>query len=174
MTWSSDAAVTVVIAAEGYPDRPRAGDPVEGCEDVPAADGQPVVVPLQDADPRRVGGSVTAHCDREVPEIDDEEPARADARCFSGEPVALPAPARVVRDEAQPDVVAALADAGFEDQLLLSHDVCLTSDLAAYGGPGYAYLLTGFRERMDEAGLPGSLWRRLLVDNPRRALTGGP
>ncbi len=38
LTWSSDAAVTVVIAAEGYPARPRAGDPVEGCEDVTDAD----------------------------------------------------------------------------------------------------------------------------------------
>lgn len=72
------------------------------------------------------------------------------------------------------DWIAALADAGHDDRLLLSHDVCLTSDLAAYGGPGYAYLLTGFRERMAEAGFPDALWRRLVVDNPRRALTGGP
>lgn len=70
--------------------------------------------------------------------------------------------------------ITALADAGLEDRLLLSHDVCLTTDLAAYGGPGYAYLLTGFRERMADAGLPESLWHRLVVDNPRRALTGDP
>jgi phosphotriesterase-related protein len=68
--------------------------------------------------------------------------------------------------------IAALVDAGFERRLLLSHDVCLTSDLAAYGGPGYAYLLTGFRDRMLEAGFPESLLTTLFVDNPRRALTG--
>jgi phosphoribosylamine--glycine ligase len=37
--WSEDAAVTVVIAAEGYPAAPRAGDPVEGLAEVAAQDG---------------------------------------------------------------------------------------------------------------------------------------
>ena len=68
--------------------------------------------------------------------------------------------------------IGALIDAGLEDRLLLSHDVCLTSDLAAYGGPGYDYLLTGFRARMLDAGFPETLVARLMIDNPRRALTG--
>lgn len=68
--------------------------------------------------------------------------------------------------------VAALLDAGLGHRLLLSHDVCLTGDLAAYGGPGYAYLLTGFRERMRAHGCTEAVITSLLVDNPRRALTG--
>ncbi len=68
--------------------------------------------------------------------------------------------------------ITRLVDAGFDGRLLLSQDVCLTSDLAAYGGPGYAYLVTGFRDRMLEAGFPERLLRTLFVDNPRRALTG--
>ena len=56
--------------------------------------------------------------------------------------------------------------------MLLSQDVCLTTDLAAYGGPGYAYLLTGFRERLRSAGFPESALTLLLEHNPRRALTG--
>jgi phosphotriesterase-related protein len=70
------------------------------------------------------------------------------------------------------DWIAALVDAGFEGRLLLSHDVCLTSDLAAHGGPGYAYLLTGFRQRLLARGVPAGLVDTLMVDNPRRALTG--
>jgi phosphotriesterase-related protein len=70
------------------------------------------------------------------------------------------------------DWIRALVDAGLERRVLLSHDVCLTSDLAAYGGPGYAYLLTGFRDRMRQAGFPDTLVTTLLVDNPRKALTG--
>ena len=31
--WSDDAVVTVVLAAAGYPDRPRTGDPIEGLAD---------------------------------------------------------------------------------------------------------------------------------------------
>jgi phosphoribosylamine--glycine ligase len=30
LEWSPDAAVTVVVAAKGYPQSPRTGDPVEG------------------------------------------------------------------------------------------------------------------------------------------------
>ena len=40
LRWHRTAAVTVVVAAEGYPDTPRAGDPVEGLEaagEVPGA-----------------------------------------------------------------------------------------------------------------------------------------
>ncbi len=70
--------------------------------------------------------------------------------------------------------IGSLFDAGLEGRLLLSHDVCLTTDLAAYGGPGYAYLLTGFRERFLAAGYPDSALLTLLEVNPRRALDGEP
>jgi phosphotriesterase-related protein len=66
----------------------------------------------------------------------------------------------------------ALADAGFLDRVLLSHDVCLRSNLAAFGGPGYAYVPTTFADRLRSAGFDDGDLRRLLVDNPRRALTG--
>ncbi|MCX4747597.1 phosphoribosylamine--glycine ligase [Kitasatospora sp. NBC_01287] len=39
LRWSEDAAVTVVVAAEGYPAAPRSGDPIEGLEKAEAADG---------------------------------------------------------------------------------------------------------------------------------------
>jgi predicted metal-dependent phosphotriesterase family hydrolase len=68
--------------------------------------------------------------------------------------------------------IRSLFDAGLEHRLLLSQDVCLTTDLVAYGGPGYAYLLTGFRERLRSAGFPESALTLLLERNPRRALTG--
>jgi phosphoribosylamine--glycine ligase len=37
LEWSPDAAVTVVVAAKGYPESPRTGDPIDGLEDA----GQP-------------------------------------------------------------------------------------------------------------------------------------
>jgi len=69
--------------------------------------------------------------------------------------------------------VKALVAAGFEDRLLLSQDVCLRSNLAAMGGSGYSYVITGFRERLLQAGLGEELITRFLVENPRRALTNG-
>ena len=71
-------------------------------------------------------------------------------------------------------MIGSLFDAGLEGRLLLSHDVCLTTDLAAYGGPGYGCLLTGFRERFRRAGSAESALLTLLEVNPRRALSGQP
>ncbi|WP_035799464.1 phosphoribosylamine--glycine ligase [Kitasatospora mediocidica] len=39
LRWDDGAAVTVVVAAEGYPAAPRSGDPIEGLEKAEAADG---------------------------------------------------------------------------------------------------------------------------------------
>ncbi len=38
LRWSSDAAVTVVIASHNYPGTPRTGDPIEGLDEVAAQD----------------------------------------------------------------------------------------------------------------------------------------
>jgi phosphoribosylamine---glycine ligase len=39
LRWSEGAAVTVVVAAEGYPEAPRGGDPITGLDAAEAADG---------------------------------------------------------------------------------------------------------------------------------------
>ena len=67
-----------------------------------------------------------------------------------------------------------LFDAGLEGRLLVSQDVCLTSDLAAHGGPGYAYLFSRFRDRLLAVGLPESALTQLFQANPQRALAGLP
>ncbi|MFF5783930.1 phosphoribosylamine--glycine ligase [Streptomyces sp. NPDC012693] len=38
LSWSDDAAVTVVIASHNYPDTPRTGDPIEGLDEVAEKD----------------------------------------------------------------------------------------------------------------------------------------
>ncbi|MFB6893231.1 phosphoribosylamine--glycine ligase [Kitasatospora sp. NPDC056327] len=44
LRWDEGAAVTVVIAAEGYPAAPRTGDPIEGLAGAEAADGTAYVL----------------------------------------------------------------------------------------------------------------------------------
>ncbi|HET8604985.1 MAG TPA: hypothetical protein VFM09_13735 [Marmoricola sp.] len=65
-----------------------------------------------------------------------------------------------------------LAEHGHLDQVLLSQDVCLRSDLRASGGPGYTYVVTAFADVLREAGFSEDELHLLLVENPRRALTG--
>jgi predicted metal-dependent phosphotriesterase family hydrolase len=50
--------------------------------------------------------------------------------------------------------------------------VCYRSDLATYGGSGYAFLSTELHHYFDEAGLSDADFQQIMVDNPRRALTG--
>jgi phosphotriesterase-related protein len=61
---------------------------------------------------------------------------------------------------------------GWEDHLLVSQDVCLKSQLRAFGGGGYDHLLVDIAPRLEAAGLDPLEVEALLVDNPRRALTG--
>ncbi len=61
---------------------------------------------------------------------------------------------------------------GWEDRLLLSQDVCLKSQLRAFGGGGYDHLLVDIPARLEAAGLDPLEVDALVVDNPRRALTG--
>ena len=43
LVWSSDAAVTVVVAAAGYPEAPRTGDRIDGLDDAAAVEGASVL-----------------------------------------------------------------------------------------------------------------------------------
>ena len=44
LRWSDGAAVTVVVASEGYPQAPRTGDPIEGLAEAESADGKAYVL----------------------------------------------------------------------------------------------------------------------------------
>jgi phosphotriesterase-related protein len=66
--------------------------------------------------------------------------------------------------------VLALIEAGHGDQLLLSHDIAYKTGLVKYGGYGYHHLLVNVVPRLRAKGVDDAGIRRLLVDNPARAL----
>ncbi len=66
-----------------------------------------------------------------------------------------------------------LLDGGFGDRILLSQDVCHDSQLQAYGGNGYTYLLATFLPRLREAGVGEPAIEQMTVGNPRRILSVG-
>lgn len=77
-------------------------------------------------------------------------------------------------DEWRADRLAALADEGHLGRLLVSSDVCKRPALAAYGGGGYAHVLRSFLPLLRGRGFGEAEIGRLLVDNPRAVLAGGP
>ncbi|WP_170285637.1 phosphotriesterase family protein [Microbacterium rhizomatis] len=70
------------------------------------------------------------------------------------------------------DHLKALIDAGYEEQLLLSHDVFQRSHQAALGGPGFVFLFDEFAGHAERAGISRESLHRIHTVNVRRALFG--
>jgi predicted metal-dependent phosphotriesterase family hydrolase len=66
-----------------------------------------------------------------------------------------------------------LIEAGYLEQLLISQDTCVDRHLTVYGGEGYAYLITKFREELRDNGISDEQFEILTIHNPRRMLGGG-
>jgi len=66
--------------------------------------------------------------------------------------------------------LVALLDLGYEDQVMLSHDVCTKVQLVRYGGYGYAHLLRDILPSLRHRGLDDRTLNRILMDNPREFL----
>ncbi len=62
---------------------------------------------------------------------------------------------------------------GYLEQVLLSHDICLTSSYTAAGGEGYTFLFREFLPRLQAAGLGDDEIAVLINRNPARMLTAG-
>lgn len=65
---------------------------------------------------------------------------------------------------------AELAADGWASQLVLGGDVCQRIQLRRYGGHGYGYILRHFLPALAEFGVSADDQRRMMVDNPARAL----
>jgi phosphotriesterase-related protein len=63
-------------------------------------------------------------------------------------------------------------EAGLIGQLLFSHDVCYRHMYRTYGGHGYDFISTRLLPRLQEIGMTEDQLLQIMVDNPRRALTG--
>jgi phosphotriesterase-related protein len=71
------------------------------------------------------------------------------------------------------DLLLELLHRGHADRVLLSQDVCHTSQLRHYHGNGYVYLQTSFLPRLRERGVAQAEIDQMTIENPRRVLTIG-
>ena len=74
-------------------------------------------------------------------------------------------------DERRVELLCALLHAGYEDQLLLSQDICMKIDLQTYGGVGYRHILGELAMIFRRAGISDVQIDSMLVQNPRRVLS---
>lgn len=116
-------------------------------------------------DPRRI---IIGHCDSV---LDSEYHFKlARAGCF----VAFDCigTCRPWDNETTLGMVLRMVDAGFAENVLLSHDVHLRGQHKMDGGCGYTFIYETFGPRLLEAGISEQQLEVFLVDNPRAALTG--
>jgi phosphotriesterase-related protein len=92
--------------------------------------------------------------------------------CFGKEYYDARAGRQLPSDEGRIRIAAALLDAGCEDQVLLSQDICTKHQLTRYGGHGYAHILRTLPARLRRFGLDEAALYRLLTAGPRKLLTG--
>jgi phosphotriesterase-related protein len=81
-------------------------------------------------------------------------------------------PVNVPSDTERIEQIQLLFSRGHGNQVLASHDVCLKTRLAAYGGMGYAHIPTNVAGWMRAKGMADAEVTAVLVDNPRRVLAG--
>ncbi len=72
------------------------------------------------------------------------------------------------------DSVAGLIEAGYADQLLLSHDICRMEHLKYFGGQGFTFIQEHFLPMLRKRGISDDAVGKITTANPRRALSGRP
>ena len=70
-------------------------------------------------------------------------------------------------------LVVELIERGYEKQILLSHDMGLTSELSAFGGRGLTHIFTSFLPRLQALGIDDAMTATLTSKNPIQYLTLG-
>ena len=68
--------------------------------------------------------------------------------------------------------IAALAEAGHIDQVVVAQDVCLKVQLKRYGGFGFDHVLESAVPMWRTLGIDDDAVRKILVENPARVLAG--
>jgi len=74
------------------------------------------------------------------------------------------------RDIDRITAIKELIEMGYTDKILISQDVCLKSDLCAYGGFGYAHILRDLLPVMKNKKISIRDINRIIIDNPARML----
>ena len=69
------------------------------------------------------------------------------------------------------EAIPKLIEAGYEDHILLSQDVCAKTQLKCYGGNGYSFIMERILPTLRKKGVPEEQINKLMVDNPGRVLT---
>jgi phosphotriesterase-related protein len=80
------------------------------------------------------------------------------------------APIDLPNDGRRLELIRAVMDRGYGEQILIAHDICTKTRLRRFGGHGYAHILANVVPVMRRKGFTAAEVDLLLIDNPRRFL----
>uniref|UniRef100_A0A2K5M536 N-acetyltaurine hydrolase n=1 Tax=Cercocebus atys TaxID=9531 RepID=A0A2K5M536_CERAT len=69
------------------------------------------------------------------------------------------------------DRVRLLVEEGYEDRILVAHDIHTKTRLMKYGGHGYSHILTNVVPKMLLRGITENVLDKILIENPKQWLT---
>jgi phosphotriesterase-related protein len=82
-----------------------------------------------------------------------------------------PAPLDIPSDQWSLRQIIQLIDAGYLNQILISHDICAKIRISRYGGSGYNHILETIVPMMKQKSLTDEQIYTIMTDNPKRAFT---
>ncbi|KPP59633.1 hypothetical protein Z043_122427 [Scleropages formosus] len=74
-------------------------------------------------------------------------------------------------DNQRVKTLTCLVAEGYEDKIVIAHDIHTKNRLTKYGGHGYSYILNSIVPKMLLRGITQSQVNKILIDNPREWLT---
>ena len=123
--------------------------------------------------------TVMGHVDRTISKREDFE-RLAETGCYvewdlfgteQSYYIANPNGIDMPNDATRMDQIEWLLEGGYEDKIVIAHDICSKQRLIKYGGHGYFYIISHIVPRMRARGYSEELIQNILVDNPARILT---
>tara|TARA_B100000989_G_scaffold287912_1_gene258023 strand:+ start:1675 stop:2694 length:1020 start_codon:yes stop_codon:yes gene_type:complete len=60
---------------------------------------------------------------------------------------------------------------GYEEQILISHDICTKTRMRSFGGHGYSHILRNIPELFKRLGFDKNMLKKLIHENPLKVLT---
>ena len=76
-------------------------------------------------------------------------------------------------DRQKIEFIKAISDAGFNDKLLLGHDIYSKNRLKKYGGHGYSHTFESLLDRMESIGIKKEKINEIIIENPKKILAFG-
>lgn len=123
-----------------------------------------------------IGRTIIGHLDRTITDLDvllrlAESGCYLEWDLFGNESSHYPLSDFDMPSDAQRlDFIKHVIDRGFDDKVLMAHDICTNHRLAKYGGHGYGHIVQNIVPRMRRRGFSQETIRKALIENPARIL----